>query len=195
MNKIAFAIAACSLSTVARAGAPTDPSTDVHDAKPVAESDDTSFSLTVSPLHALLPALELTGEVKVAPDLGVAIIGGIGTAPFTDEGTTLTFDAGLQGRWYVTGDFHEGVDLALEVTYTGVDFPERQGTVVDDSAYAGILAGGPLVGYKYTTDFGLTLDAQVGVQVALLTTDSVAGKTDQDVVILPNANLNVGWSW
>lgn len=136
------------------------------------DDKDTRVAITLSPLHLILPVVELTGEFKVAERASVAVIGGAGRT----SGVSL-WELGAQGRFFLLGDFADNVHVGAEALYAG-------------GASSGLTAAGfspgAFVGGKTTFDFGLVLDGQVG---GAYYTSSGDGELD---LLL---NLNLGWAF
>lgn len=168
------------------------------DEPPPAEANDAfrRVSVTFSPLHLFTPLLEVTGELRASPRLGVAVIVGAGTVSVEDdygaEARMSVFEAGGQIVWYPLKDF-ESLQLGAEVMYVYVT-----GDVEEVGGYGSGFAVGPLVGYKLITDAGFTLSVQGGLQVAALeaearSRDAVA--RDSTIEFSPFLNFNLGWSF
>lgn len=143
------------------APAPAPPPPELHD-----------VSLSLSALHLALPMAAVDAELRLASKGGLALTGGLGSL----DGTTL-FDLGAQIRGDVIGNFDRGVYLGVGGRYTDVPFYAVSGP-------AGALDA--VIGFKYTFDTPLTLDAQVGPQVV----NSAAFRA-----LGPMVKLNVGWSF
>lgn len=145
-------------------------------------------SITFSPVHLVLPVAELTAELKVAPKMGVAVILGAGSVtPENSDNSVTVFEAGISPRYYVWGDFRNGVELGIEAVYV-------HGSADSDfmsSATAEGLAVGPYAGYKWVSSIGLTLEAQLGAQYLTLRGDVSDDSSDVAVLL----NLQVGWSF
>jgi hypothetical protein len=149
-----------------------------------------SFSLTISPLHLISPILELTGEVRAADKVGVAVVAGAGKVSDTTNGVKVSasaLEAGAQVRYYALGDFGSGMQLGAEVLYLHVSDSNL-------SATGQGVAAGPFVGYKYTADAGFTFDGQLGFEYLGVKASS-AGSTASTKKFFPLLNLNVGWSF
>ncbi|MEP6653229.1 MAG: hypothetical protein ABJA82_07710 [Myxococcales bacterium] len=154
-------------------------------------------SVTISPLHLTLPIVELTTEVRVLDKLGLAAVLGAGKVTSEPMGapkfTADVWEAGVQGRYYVVGDFRHGMQLGGEVIYMHLS-ADTQGV----SAFANGFSMGGFVGYKVMADVGFTFDTQLGYQLIGVgakandgsTTASQSGK--EGGLLL---NLNVGWSF
>ncbi|HET6284828.1 MAG TPA: hypothetical protein VFH73_27980 [Polyangia bacterium] len=148
-----------------------------------------SFSLTISPLHLISPILELTGEIRAADKLGIAVVAGAGKFSDTINGIKISataLEAGAQFRYYVLGDFHSGMQLGAELLYLHLSDTNL-------SATGQGVAIGPFVGYKYTADVGFTFDGQFGVE--RLITDAPSSSTASTKRWFPLLNVNVGWSF
>lgn len=145
---------------------------------------DRVVSVTASLPHAASAVGELTGEVRVLDELGVAAIAGLGAR----EGF-VTGHGGLSGRWYPVGDFDHGVQVGAEVLYlrgggarAGWDGTTRQ------------LSAGPFVGYKATASFGLCFEMQAGPQYLSGSTTTSVGTTEERAWGLL-LNIGLGWSF
>jgi hypothetical protein len=155
--------------------------------------------LTISPIHLFLPVVELTAEGRVHDKVGIAVLGGAGNVSEDASNTApaisaTVIEAGLQGRYYLLGDFRHGLQLGAEALYLHL----RENNIATVSAFAEGIAVGPFLGYKYTADIGFTFDSQLGFQrVGLAGEASGNGQTvnrrDSDYIVL--LNLNVGWSF
>lgn len=171
-------------------------------------SDDVQhrFSLTISPLHLILPVAELTGEYRLTDKIGIAAVlgagavtveSGSGSSKSTDSFTV--YEAGISGRYYILGSFIHGMQLGAEVLYVHISGDG----VGDSSSISGTgqgLAIGPFAGYKIATNIGFTFDAQLGYAYYLLgadAEDSDTGETDSASASGHGLllNLNVGWSF
>ena len=151
-------------------------------------ADDFSVSATLSPIHLLMPMVELTGEYQAAPKVGVAGILGVG-AP---SGMTA-IEVGAQVRTYLLGDFKGGLELGAEMVYMLV-----LGSTAGVSATGNGLSTGPFVGGKYIFDVGFTLDAQLGVASTLVTASASDGDQRESTFesgFGPLLNINLGWSF
>ncbi len=159
-----------------------------------------SLSVTVSPLHLLFPLLEVTGEYRVGPRLGVAGILGVGTiSSKTSANESIRFfasEVGASVRYYVTGSFQRGVQLGAEALYLHLKIDES--TTVDITGVGEGLSIGPFVGYKWTGRGGFTFDAQGGLAYASTRASASNGtspNTASDNRLYPLLNVNVGWSF
>ncbi len=147
------------------------------------------FSLTISPIHLLLPVVEVTGEARVHDNVGVALIAGAGryTDPNVSGISATVYEAGAQVRVYVIGDFRHGMQVGGELLYLHLND--------DRVAISGEgLAVGPFLGYKIMIDAGFTFDAQLGFEHISARAEG-NGATANDRTFIPLLNLNVGWSF
>ncbi len=146
-------------------------------------------ALTISPLHMILPMIEVTGEFRVAPKLGVAVIAGAGAIRDMDTNALIkVYEAGASLRYYVLGNFRHGMQIGGEAIYVKAS-TDNTGVEVRGKG----LGLSPFVGYKWTSRIGFTIDTQLGVTFITLRADS-ATQTKQESKVGPLLNLNVGWS-
>jgi hypothetical protein len=162
-------------------------------------------SLTFSPLHLLLPLVEVQAEYKLIDGLGLSLIGGYGwpTAAIEDENGVeedVRFDVievGTQVMWYPLRKFRS-LELGAEVMYLHVWTNEPVGTENATGLASGV-ALGPLVGYKFIVGPGFTGFVQGGVQFiavhAEASDDTGASESDDASAVSLNLNLNLGWSF
>ncbi len=145
-------------------------------------------SISLSPIHAIaLTMAELHLEVRPAPKVGIAVIGGLGR--ISSGGVTATAtEIGGQVTFYPMRDF-AGLHVGAEVLYVHL------GDVMQDSSVTadGLSVGG-LVGWKYVHSSGFTFLAQGGVAVAEVQAKSTTSSAGQKGAI-PLLNLNLGWSF
>jgi len=127
-----------------------------------------AFSLTHSPIHVLLSTMEVTGEFCVGRKHGVAAIGALGV-PLG----VVVVELGGSYRLYALGDFDRGIQLGGEFIWSGGTNGYESVSLTQYS----LMAGG-----KFTFDFGLTMEGQVG-------------PTWLDGELGPMINLNIGWSF
>lgn len=148
-----------------------------------------STSITLSPVHLILPIIEASAEFRLGRKLGVMGILGFGRV---DEFSA--FEIGAQGRFYLLGDFASGLNIALEAMYIGIEtMPD-----VEVRGAAEGLAIGPLIGYKWVSSAGFTVDLQAGAEVMVVNAEASSGGStamSQSDDILPVLNLNLGWSF
>jgi hypothetical protein len=155
--------------------------------------------VSFSPIHLLLPLVELMGELRLHRHVGVAVIAGYGSVK--PEGSTTRFsvlEVGGQLVGYPVGHFDHGMQLGVEVLYVGVSGSDRSGGERISGAAQG-LAMGPLVGYKFASKVGFSLNVQGGVQYVALRANasSTSGATAsaEDSSVIPLLNFNLGWSF
>jgi Protein of unknown function (DUF3575) len=159
------------------------------------------FTLSMSPIHLLIPMLEMQAEVRVLPALGVSVIGAYGRiAGLTSTGEKLDFDAyelGGQVAYYTSEDFR-GLHLGVEVLYLRVDVEKTIGSERVSALGAGVTVG-PMLGYKWISEPGFSVFLQGGFSVAVLKAEAKndlgqsASDEASDIFLLLNVNL--GWSF
>ena len=171
---------------LAPVGGPATPPTEMNPGYNTRD-DGPSMSLTFSPLHLALPMLELTGEYRVNPKVGVAVIVGGGKVTPKNSPSSSIFELGASVRYYALGSFRKGIQIGAEVDYLHAS---ADGT---DVRGAGIAAG-PFVGAKWISAFGLTLDGQIGAQYlqAQARSATTSASLSNTTVLL---NLNIGYSF
>jgi hypothetical protein len=165
------------------------PGADSSELHATAKRPDPTIAITVSPLHLVVPMAEVTAELRVAPRLGISVIGGIGR--FHDQDTNEKIDlleGGASIRYYVLGSFRTGLQVGGEVVYVHASTDDMS---VDIKARGVGLA--PFLGYKWTHGSGFTLEAQLGATYMAARADS-ATQTAKESKVGPMLNLNVGWS-
>ena len=170
-----------------------------------AEEAVPQVSLTVSPIHLLLPVGEVTAEVRILDSLGAAGIVGLGSIALDVDDPDrpsrkerfFFWEVGGQARWYPIGDFDHGMEVGLQILYLGLSGDVEQ----DGVTYSGLANGvaiGPFLGYKLVTGAGFTFDAQLGVQwlgvFASAESSEGAEASEKGDEVLPILRLNVGWS-
>lgn len=165
-------------------------------AAPVASAQTHMVSITVSPVHLLMPMAEVTGEFRLAPQVGIAAIVGIGKVS-SDSVSVPLYEFGAQARYYVTGDFDSGLHLGGEALFLGASSDQSvQGVEVNVSATGLQLSG--FAGYKHTFPFGLVLEGQLGYGAVVVGATATAGEASasdsqsKGAVLL---NLGVGFAF
>jgi len=148
-----------------------------------AEEVPHDLSLTFSPLHLLVPFLELTLEYRLADKFGIAAIAGGGA-----RSSVVVGGIGARFNYYLFGDFGHGMQLGIETMFAG------GGTTDGPSALAGGLTFGSYLGYKFVADVGFTLDLGAGAEYRLILAES-AGKSVEVNQVGLLLNLNAGWSF
>jgi hypothetical protein len=136
-----------------------------------------------------IPMVELTGEVRVARKLGVAVIAGAGAIRDMDTNALIkVYEAGASVRYYALGSFRHGMQIGGEAIYVKAN---TDNTGVEVRAKG--LGISPFLGYKWTHRSGFTIDTQLGVTFITARADS-STQTKQASKVGPLLNLNVGWS-
>ncbi len=158
---------------------------------PATAADLPTVAITVSPVHLAIPMAEVTTEVRLADNVGVAAILGIGS--FRDKATDMSvnlYEGGVSARYYVLGSFRKGLQLGAEALYVKAD---------TDASNIEVKAAGlslaPFVGYKWTHSSGFTFDGQLGVAFMAVRAKAETGQMAGDDDIGPLLNLNVGYSF
>ena len=188
-------VALVSLGSVAFAQ--TDTGTPVPAPKPEPEH---RVTIMWAPIRAIIPLVELTAEYRIAPKIGASVTVGAGKRSMeTSPGMEMTgteIEGGLQGRYYLLGDFSHGMELGAEFLYERVRFPEPLPAGVAGVAMGGGTLGA-FVGYKVVTKIGFTFEAQAGARYLAMepATQGMAGTAPIDSKWLPLLHLNVGWSF
>lgn len=163
------------------------------------ETPDRSLYLSISPLHLLLPVIELTAEARLSRNLGVSVLGGYGSVrPPTSNVRFDVWEVGGQFTSYPVGHFDHGMQLGIEAVYLGVSGNDSTGNVKVAAAGTGFAAG-PFLGYKLATKVGFTFNVQGGVEYVIVQADakSSTGATSSAEATrwIPLVNANVGWSF
>jgi len=155
-----------------------------------AHAEDTQkVTVSWSPIHLVLPVVELEGEFSPAPHIGAGVILGAGkVSNETDTITVTVYEAGVQFNYYFMENF-SGLHAGAEFIYVHVGDVEQNATATG----LGISAG-PYAGYKLLTNIGFTFVGQLGGQIVHISAeDSTTMKTENKFGVL--LNLNVGWSF
>jgi hypothetical protein len=147
---------------------------------------DREVSVTLSPFHALIPFLEITGELRITPNLSGALIAGIGKILDGKADKHSAQEFGAQATYYLKPTFR-ALHVGIEVTYVHSSDKDSATTFTGTS-----FAIGPFVGWKYIHRTGVTLLAQGGLALAFV---DVRSPPDTEVTVLPIVNLNAGWSF
>ncbi len=116
------------------------------------------LSVTASVLPLLVPVFQLNAELAVRPRWSVALRGGAGRPTLWDQPAWIV-EVGGQAIYYVRGNASGGIQLGLDTRYVGYEGDGRYFELGDG------IAVGPFVGYKRVFGSGVTLGAQLGVQV------------------------------
>ena len=90
----------------------------VRDAANQTAEAEKTIAVTISPVHLVLPVVELTGEYAVTPKIGVALIVGVGTiTPSGSNDKFTAYEAGASFRYYALGTFRSGLQLGAEALF------------------------------------------------------------------------------
>jgi len=143
-----------------------------------------AVSVTLSPFHALIPSLEITGELRIMPRISGALILGIGKFLDSKTDTHAGQEIGGQGTYYFKPTFR-GLHVGIEVAYIHSSDTDSATTYTGTS-----FAVGPFIGWKYIHRIGFTIVAQGGLAASWVEERS----GDSVVKVLPILNLNAGWS-
>lgn len=174
-------------SSAAQAQPSTQPA--VMETAQVAPADP-SVAITVSPFLLLVPMAEVTAEFRLAPKVGVSVIGGFGMLRTNTSNEQIRlFEAGASARYYLTGSFRGGLQLGAEGVYV-----HASTTRMDTAIKAAGLGLSPFVGYKWTHRAGFTLEGQLGATFMTARAKS-STTTVSDSAIGPMLNLQAGWSF
>ncbi len=188
------------LSGLAVLGAPDAVAQDVPAVVPPAAAPLRQLSVTISPLHLVIPMLEVTGEYAVQPKLGVALVAGYGTlnqASATVDKVSI-LELGAQARYYLLGDFEHGLQVGAEVLYIAASASGSSGSTTATATGEGVSVG-PFVGYKFVSSMGFTFDTQLGAArtglgaKASASTGETASRSETSVG--PLLNINLGWTF
>lgn len=160
------------------------------------EEPPTTVAVTLSPLHLAIPVYEFTGEYRLDPKMGAALIGGFGSV---DD--IFMWELGAQFRYYVLGDFDHGMQVGAEIVHAGLSGSSNEDDVDVSAGVAGTSFGG-FIGYKFAASFGLTFDIQAGYQLTRWASEAEA--TDGETTVSNEDsedsagllfNLTLGWSF
>ncbi|HEY5921701.1 MAG TPA: hypothetical protein VIV11_08520 [Kofleriaceae bacterium] len=155
----------------------------------VAAAEGEKVTLSWSPIHLVLPVVEVEVEYNLAPNLGAGLILGAGRVTSTDGTVTATaYEVGGQFNYYFMRPF-SGLHGGVEAVYLTVGDVEQ-----DSSVTANGLTVGPYVGYKVQTAIGFAFIAQLGVQYLAVKAESSTAMASQKE-LAPLLNLNIGWSF
>ncbi|GDX81655.1 hypothetical protein LBMAG42_34660 [Deltaproteobacteria bacterium] len=130
-------------------------------------------TFSVSTLYAYSPMVSLTGELRMAPQMGFAFTGALGSNRAGDP--TWDLGAGLDG--YVIGNFARGVSIGavLGASDLGVD-----------PAIGSALTLTPRLGLKYTFDVPITVEVYGGVAIQ---------PAEVALVVAPSLRAGLGFSF
>lgn len=163
------------------------------------EKEDRRAYISISPLHLIAPIVELTGEVRVDRHVGIAGIAGVGSLRTSKSAPRFTvWEVGAQFLGYPVGHFDHGMQLGVEAVYVGLAGSTGSGSAQVTGLGHGF-AVGPLLGYKFASDVGFSLNIQGGVQYLVARAEATAkdgtSASASDSAWIPLLNLNLGWSF
>ena len=165
-----------------------------------ADADDRRWTVMWAPIRLVVPLVEFTAEYRVQDKIGVSILAGAGKRTIESnmaEVTGTEIEGGVQGRYYVLGDFTHGLQVGAEALYEHVAFEEPLPPGILAVA-AGGLTIGPFVGYKVVTRIGFTFEGQLGARYVAVeppVTGAAGSMPVLDSKWLPLLHLNVGWTF
>ena len=145
------------------------------------------LAITMSPPLLTCPILELTGELRLARWLGVAVVAGAGGGETFGEGSPVFTELGGQLRTYPLGDFDTGLLI-------GVELVGKLVTPGSSGMWRYGVAGAGFAGLKYTASWGLTAELHAGVGWLEARSRASSGNVLSRSGSTPMANLNVGWA-
>jgi hypothetical protein len=156
-------------------------------------------SVTISPLHLLMPLAEVDVEARLGDFLGLAVLGGIGQVSVEDsldrEQDFAAYEVGVRFIGYPLEPF-ESLQVGAEVLWVKVSSDELQGGSVQGAASG--VAAGPFLGYKLITRGGFTLFVEGGVEYMFIraeASDATETQREEDSRWIPLLNANLGWSF
>jgi hypothetical protein len=162
-------------------------------------------TVTFEPLHLFYPIVQIGVEARVADEVGVMIFGGGGSAPvdfvsppYTGPSKVSVWEVGGQLLYYATGDFGDGgMQVGVEALFMHAAL--EGASALGTGSIGGLAAGftvGPLIGWKFVTRGGFTVDSQIGVgfrATKQTTGDPAAPSDDRSAVLL--GSLAIGWTF
>lgn len=175
-----------------------DDDDDASTPKPKGDVPVRTMSMTISPLHAIVPAGEGKTEFLLTPRQSFAVVGGAGRLVTASANESVFWELGGQYNYYLMGDFQQGLQLGGELLV--VQLSEARSA---SSRFDGKVTGyqlSPYIGYKVIMDVGFTFTAQAGYGAVLLrgdVTDSTDGEQRRGSKWEHNGlfNLGIGWSF
>ena len=158
------------------------------------ETSPYSSVFSFSPAHLSLPVVEVAFEQRFNRDVSLTAIVGIGQVTNILH-TASVYEVGCQLRFYALDDF-AGLHFGFEAVFLGISMDD--GATVEVAGQG--LALGPLVGWKFVLDSGLTFDLQGGYGLVVMAAhgeDTATGETASEGQSegVPLVNINVGWSF
>lgn len=145
-------------------------------------------SVTAAVVAAAYGMADVTVERRLRDKISIA-----GTAGYTflvseDTDSSRLMKVGVQGRYYLTEGLHIGVQSTAESETFEINGDPGSGRA---------LSAGGLVGYKWVSDAGLTLESQLGYE-AYVVSGTIEAETpmefsgsDHDAFL----RMNAGWSF
>lgn len=131
-----------------------------------AAEPENNFSITISPLHLLVPIVLVNGEFKANNNFGVSLMLGAGTLGLAGSSASYSVrQYGFQVNFYPDSNFNEGLQYGLEVFRADIELISSSSI----KASGNVFALGPYVGYKAAFDGDFILVTQFGYQVASVT--------------------------
>lgn len=158
---------------------------------------DNAVAVSVSPIHLVLPVVELQVEIYATEKISVALIGGYGKVTvdqgFLGEQTFTVWEAGAQARVYPTGSVQDGIYLGAEVLKLGVS-----GDVDNVSGTGEGLEIGGIVGYKWVWQSGFLIDLNGGAGYLASkaeASDGLSSAEEDASDVVPILNFNLGYAF
>lgn len=147
------------------------------------------IAITMDALYLRYPALLLTGEFRVAKDMGMGGSVGYGsmdTYPFLEVGAQYAYD--------LIGSFDHGMQFGGMLRYLYMWDSKSSTTSTSGTA----VKLGALLGYKLAADFGLTVNPIVSVGYGMISASATDGFSHASLSadgLFFDVNFNVGWSF
>ena len=150
-----------------------------------------TVAVSISPLHLILPMVELQAEYLAHPKFSASLIGGYGSIEAKNSwGETLKLDVlevGTQARGYFYGTSEGGAYGGLEVLYISIDGGSAYGFGVGSGTSVGGFAG-----YKWTWE-NFFIDLNGGLASIVITAEATDGaETAKEEKRKTGALLNFG---
>ena len=141
-------------------------------------------NLSLSPTRLIKGIGELHSELPIHTRFSLLAISAYGRTS-----DALNIDLGAQGRYYGIGDAKSGGFLAVELRYANILYRNE-----NEQFDAYFIRPAAIIGGKFQTDIGLTLDAGVGIDY---NQTIVSAPGQNDAIRTGDWNrtfrLNVGW--
>ncbi len=145
------------------------------------------LSLTANALYMLIPIFELSAELALNPRWSIGVRGGVGQADEVDEPRTI-WEVGAQGFYSFTGNVDKGFRVGLEGR---VNHYEGDGQLLGLGDGAAI---GPMIGYKWAGQSGMTVSIYVGPELVLANEETDLPEEEESGRALAYLYLGGGWS-